>query len=47
MEDMGVSMSRIYVALDKKQAEYQFPMIEVEVRSIKWKVRSIMRPYQF
>jgi hypothetical protein len=30
MEDMGGSMSRIYIALDNKQAEYQFPMIEVE-----------------
>jgi hypothetical protein len=30
IEDMGRSMPRIYAALDNKQAEYQYPMIEVE-----------------
>jgi hypothetical protein len=29
VEYMGGSMSRIYVALDNKQEEYQSPMIEV------------------
>jgi hypothetical protein len=30
MEYMGEIMPRIYAALDKKQEEYQSPMIEVE-----------------
>jgi predicted aspartyl protease len=30
VEDMGINVSRIYAALDKKQAEYQSHMIEVE-----------------
>ena len=30
VEDMNKSMPRIYVALDNKQAEFQFDMIEVE-----------------
>ena len=30
VEDMGSRMSRIYVALDNKQAEFQSHMIEVE-----------------
>jgi len=30
VKEMGGSMPRIYAALDNKQAEYQFPMIEVE-----------------
>jgi hypothetical protein len=30
MEDMGISIPRIYATLDNKQVEYQYPMIEVE-----------------
>jgi hypothetical protein len=30
VEDMGINVPRIYVALDNKQAEYQPHMIEVE-----------------
>jgi hypothetical protein len=30
VEDMGMSISRIYATLDNKQVEYQSPMIEVE-----------------
>jgi hypothetical protein len=30
VEDMGISVPRIYAALDNKQAEYQSHMIEVE-----------------
>jgi hypothetical protein len=30
VEDMGGIMPRIYASLDKKQAEYKSPMIEVE-----------------
>jgi hypothetical protein len=30
VEDLGGNMSRIYVALDNKQVEYQSPMIELE-----------------
>ena len=30
VEDMGSRMSRIYAALDNKQAEFQLHMIEVE-----------------
>jgi hypothetical protein len=30
IEDMGRGILRIYVALDNKQVEYQFHMIEVE-----------------
>jgi hypothetical protein len=30
MEDMGINVQRIYIALDNKQAEFQSHMIEVE-----------------
>jgi hypothetical protein len=30
VEDMGGNIPRIYAALEKKQAKYQSPMIEVE-----------------